>query len=127
MVEPAGHYQLAVRRGDWLFVAGQTGEDAAGALGDLEAQTHQAIVNINEILIAHGGGLVDLVRLTCYLTRIEDFARFDAAYSAALGHHRPARTTVGTTGLPADELVEIEGTAYLGPRPDVHTQYNGGV
>lgn len=113
MVEPAGHYALAVRRGEWLFLAGQTGEDATGALGDLSAQTHQAIANIATILGDHGGSLADVVRMTCYLTDIADFATFDAAYSAALGDLSPVRTTVGTTGLPAGELVEIEATACL--------------
>jgi 2-iminobutanoate/2-iminopropanoate deaminase len=113
MVEPAGHYALAVKRGEWLFIAGQTGEDDAGALGDLSAQTAQAIANITRILADHGGDLSDVVRMTCYLTDISDFAIFDAAYSAALGNMSPVRTTVGTTGLPAGELVEIEATAYL--------------
>ncbi len=113
MVEPAGHYTLAVKRGEWLFIAGQTGEDDAGALGDLPAQTTQAIANIARILAEHGGALSDVVRMTCYLTDISDFATFDAAYSAALGGMSPARTTVGATGLPAGELVEIEATAYI--------------
>jgi 2-iminobutanoate/2-iminopropanoate deaminase len=117
MVEPAGHYALAVKRGEWLFLAGQTGEDDAGALGDLPTQTTQAIANIAKILADHGGTLSDVVRMTCYLTDISDFAVFDAAYSAALGNLAPVRTTVGTTGLPAGELVEIEATAYI-PRND---------
>lgn len=110
---PAGHYALAVRRGEWLFIAGQTGEDDAGALGDLPTQTRQAIGNITRILADHGATLSDVVRMTCYLTDISDFAIFDEAYAAALGNLSPARTTVGTTGLPAGELVEIEATAYI--------------
>jgi len=113
VVEPAGHYALAVKRGDWLFIAGQTGEDGTGTLGDLPAQTRQAIRNIASILADHGGALADVVRMTCYLADINHFALFDAAYSTALGRMSPARTTVGTTGLPAGELVEIEATAYI--------------
>ncbi len=113
MVTPAGHYALAARRGDFLFVAGQTGEDDSGALGDLEQQTAGAIRNIETILAQHGAHLADVVRMTCYLTRIDLFARFDAAYKAALGDAAPVRTTVGVSGLPAGELVEIEATAYV--------------
>ena len=90
-----------------------TGEDATGTLGDLPAQTRQAIRNIASILADHGGALADVVRMTCYLADINHFALFDAAYSTALGRMSPARTTVGTTGLPAGELVEIEATAYI--------------
>ncbi|MGV9802692.1 RidA family protein [Mycobacterium sp. NPDC003449] len=114
MIEPAGHYALGVRRGQWLFVAGQTGEDATGRLGDLSGQTAQAVANITEILAAHGAELGDVVRMTCFLTDIAEFATFDAAYSRALGGHTPVRTTVGVNGLPAGELVEIEATAFLG-------------
>ncbi len=113
MVTPAGHYALGVRRGDYLFVAGQTGEDDDGALGDLEQQTAGAIRNIETILASHGAGLSDVVRMTCFLTQIDRFASFDAAYRAALGDASPVRTTVGVSGLPAGELVEIEATAYL--------------
>lgn len=113
MVNPAGHYALAAKRQEWVFVAGQTGEDADGNLGDLTAQTTQAIANIESILADHGGKLSDVVRMTCYLTDISDFDVFNAAYSAALGNTTPVRTTLGTTGLPAGELVEIEATAFV--------------
>lgn len=113
MVDPAGHYALAAKRQGWVFVAGQTGEDAAGALGDLTAQTRQAIANIASILAEQGGKLSDVVRMTCYLSDISNFDVFDAAYSAALGDMTPVRTTVGTTGLPAGELIEIEATAFV--------------
>ncbi|WP_214515011.1 RidA family protein [Rhodococcus sp. WY5] len=113
MVNPAGHYKLGIRRGDWLFVAGQTGEDDNGDLGDLTEQTQQAIANISTILAQHGASLSDVVRMTCFLTKIEDFSVFDAAYRRALGSATPVRTTVGTTGLPSAELVEIEATAFV--------------
>ncbi|MDV3129033.1 RidA family protein [Mycobacterium sp. 21AC1] len=117
MIRPSGHYALGIRRGQWLFVAGQTGEDAMGRLGDLAEQTAQAIANITEILAAHGAGIADVVRMTCFLADIDEFSTFDAAYSRALGGpggQTPVRTTVGANGLPAGELVEIEATAYLG-------------
>ncbi|WP_028927264.1 RidA family protein [Pseudonocardia acaciae] len=113
---PSGHYALAVRRGDWLFVAGQTGEDALGDLGDLAEQTGGAVANIAAVLAAHGATLDDVVRMTCYLVGLPDpgvFTEFDRAYSASLGDRHPARTTVGVAGLPAGELIEIEATAVI--------------
>jgi len=122
MVEPSGHYTLCTRRGPLLFVAGQTGEDSSGKLGDLRAQTRQAIANIASILEEHGGSLTDVVRMTCFLRDIADFKVFDEAYSSALQGICPVRTTVGVTGLPAGELVEVEATAYLSDETSGRTE-----
>jgi len=124
MVEPSGHYTLCMRRGLLLFLAGQTGEDSSGTLGDLSEQTRQAIVNIASILEEHGGSLTDVVRMTCFLRDIADFRVFDEAYSSALQGVSPVRTTVGVTGLPAGELVEIEATAYLSDETSSQTQHS---
>lgn len=113
MAEHAGHYTLATKRQEWVFVAGQTGEDAAGRLGDLTTQTTQAIANIVAILADHGAELSDVVRMTCYVTDMSKFDVFDAAYSAALGDFAPPRTTVGITPFADGQLVEIEATAYV--------------
>lgn len=116
---PAGHYRPGTVAGGWLFVAGQTGEDGAGRLGDLAAQTRGAVDNVVAVLAAHGAGLGDVVRATCFVVGLpEAFAAFDAAYRDALGAAAPARTTVGVAALPAGELVEIEATALLPTRPE---------
>lgn len=87
MAESHWHYDLVAVRHGWVFVAGQTGEDASGALGDYAQQTTQAIQNVADILAQHG---------------------------AALGEVRPPRTTVGITPFAGDQLVEIEATAFIG-------------
>jgi 2-iminobutanoate/2-iminopropanoate deaminase len=115
---PAGHYRPGAVADGWLLVAGQTGEDAAGRLGDLAEQTRGAVANVAAVLAAHGAGLPDVVRCTCFVVGLpEAFAAFDAAYREALGGCAPARTTVGVVALPAGELVEIEATALLPPPP----------
>lgn len=110
----AGHYTPATKRNEWVFVAGQTGEDADGALADdLATQTTQAIANIVAILEDQGAKLSDVVRMTCYVTDMTKFDVFDAAYSAALGDFAPPRTTVGITPFAGGQLVEIEATAFV--------------
>ena len=59
-----------------------------------------------------GASLTDIVKTTCFLTDMENFAEFNAAYAEALGNHRPARSTVAVAGLPAGFLVEVEAWAY---------------
>jgi len=53
-----------------------------------------------------------VVKTTCFLTDMENFAKFNEAYAAALGDHRPARSTVEVSALPAGFLVEVEAWAY---------------
>ena len=112
---PGGAYSQAIRAGEVIFLAGQVGRDPA--TGDtcegVAAQTRQALHNLEAVLVAAGGSLSQLVKTTCFLTSISDFAEFNAAYEDEMSGHKPARSTVGVqlaTGL----LVEIEGVAVLG-------------
>jgi 2-iminobutanoate/2-iminopropanoate deaminase len=53
-----------------------------------------------------------VVKTTCFLTDMEDYARFNAAYVAAFGNHRPSRSCVAVAELPAAFVVEVEAWAY---------------
>jgi 2-iminobutanoate/2-iminopropanoate deaminase len=54
-----------------------------------------------------------VVKTTCFLAHIEDFAAFNAIYAERFGDARPARSAVGVAGLPAGALVEVEVIAEL--------------
>jgi 2-iminobutanoate/2-iminopropanoate deaminase len=112
----AGPYSPAVRAGDWLVLAGQVGFDAtSGALapGGAAAEAHQAMANIATVLGDCGASLTDIAKATVFVTDLGDFGPVNEAYSAALGEHRPARSTVQVAALPAGARVEIEVWAYL--------------
>jgi 2-iminobutanoate/2-iminopropanoate deaminase len=111
---PGGAYSQAVRAGELVVLAGQVGIDpASGQTAEgVEAQTRQAIANLDAVLRAAGGSLESLIKTTCFLTSVDSFAEFNAAYSEAMGDHRPARSTVGVQ-LAGGYLVEIEGIALL--------------
>jgi 2-iminobutanoate/2-iminopropanoate deaminase len=64
------------------------------------------------VLRAAGGSLGSLVKTTCFLTDVDAFAEFNAAYEEAMGSHRPPRSTVGVQ-LAGGYLVEIEGLAVI--------------
>ncbi len=113
MVQAAGHYELYTKEQGWVFVSGQTGEDGERLAPDLSTQTAQAIRNIATILEGVGASLNDIRKTTCFLTNIDDFAEFNAAYARGMGTAKPARSTVGVAGLPGGALVEIEAWAFL--------------
>jgi 2-iminobutanoate/2-iminopropanoate deaminase len=113
MSKPLGPYSPVVRAGDFIVVSGQGGMlDGRVVEGGVAAETTQTMKNVAAQLASVGAGLDDIVKTTCFLTDMENFAAFNEAYAAALGGHRPARSTVAVAGLPAGFLVEVEAWAY---------------
>jgi 2-iminobutanoate/2-iminopropanoate deaminase len=113
MSKPLGPYTPVVRAGDFVIVSGQGGmKDGAIVDGGVAAQTTQTIANIAARLAEAGASLTDIVKTTCFLTDMGSFATFNEAYAAALGDHRPARSTVEVSALPGGMDVEVEAWAY---------------
>ena len=113
---PVGPYSPGMLFGDLVFVSGQAGRDpATGSLApDVEAQTAQALKNVEAILQAAGSGLAHVLRCGVFLVDMKEFPKMNAVYSRAFGTHRPARTTVEVSGLPGEGLrVEIDAVAYV--------------
>ncbi|WP_209559723.1 Rid family detoxifying hydrolase [Frigoribacterium sp. PvP032] len=99
-----------------LFLSGQTPIDPrTGRLvdGDLGAQTQQVFANLDAVLSSAGGSLADVVKLTVYLTTMDDFAEMNDMYESLLEAPYPARTTVAVAGLPLGARIEIEAVASL--------------
>jgi 2-iminobutanoate/2-iminopropanoate deaminase len=114
MSKPLGPYSPVVRAGDFVIVSGQGGmADGKVVEGGVSAETTQTMKNVAAQLATVGASLTDIVKTTCFLTDMENFAAFNEAYAAALGTHRPARSTVAVAGLPAGFLVEVEAWAYV--------------
>jgi 2-iminobutanoate/2-iminopropanoate deaminase len=110
---PVAHYSQAIQAGNLVFTAGCLGEDpATGDLpGGLKEQVHQTLRNVQSILEAAGSSLDNVVKTTCYLKRIEDFAEFNRIYSEFFPTEPPARTTVSADMVRDEFLVEIEAVA----------------
>ena len=112
----AGPYSQAISLDGWLFTAGQVGLDPeTGKLapGGFEPQARQVLENLRAILRAAGTDFDRVVKTTVYLADMGDFQRLNQIYSAALGAHRPARTTVQVAALPLGAAVEIDMIARL--------------
>jgi 2-iminobutanoate/2-iminopropanoate deaminase len=114
MSTPLGPYSPIVRAGDFLIVSGQGGM-AEGALveGGVAGQTRQALANVAALLGGEGASLQHVVKTTCFLTDMDDFATFNGAYVDVMGDHRPARSTVAVRELPGGFSVEIEAWAHV--------------
>jgi len=110
------HLSPAVSAGRLLYLSGQLAFGPDGVLidGDIAAQTARTLDNIAAVLDQHGLTLAHVVKATVWLARVEDFAPFNAAYAAAFGTHRPARSTVRSDLMLPGALVEIEVIADTG-------------
>lgn len=111
----AGPYSPAVRAGDWVVLAGQLGLGADGRLvaGGTEAEARQALANVAGVLGDCGASWSDVAKVGIFLTDLGQVPTVNGLYEAALGSHRPARTTVGVASLPAGASIEIECWVYL--------------
>lgn len=105
-----GPYSQAVIAGDLIFAAGQLGIDPqTGKLAEgIEAQTRQALTNLSAVLEAASGSLGRVVKVTVFLTHMEDFAAMNTVYGEFFPLQPPARSTVEVAQLPRAALVEIE-------------------
>lgn len=105
-----GPYSQAIQYGNLLYVSGQVAIDpATGDIvdGDIEVQTDRVLQNITAIIEAAGMSLQNVVKCTCFLKNINDFAKFNAIYESYFGKILPARETVEVARLPKDVLVEV--------------------
>ena len=108
--EAIGPYSQAVKANGFLFASGQvpltpgTGQ-VEGAT--IQEQAHQACRNIKAILEANGLGFEDVVKTTCFLADMADFAAFNEVYGSYFTG-KPARSCVAVKELPKKVLCEIE-------------------
>ena len=107
-------YSQAVEFNGVLYIAGQIPIDpVTGKLveGGIAEQTEQVLKNIGEILNAAGYSFQDVVKSTCLLTNMSNYADMNAIYGRFYYENSPARAAYAVTALPMDALVEIETIA----------------
>lgn len=118
---PARGFSHATIAGDTVWIGGQTGTDASGAVvakADVVAQFAKAMGNLATALRAAGSAPENVVKLTYYVTDLEGYRRnlaaIGPAYREVFGGHYPASTLVEVKSLfDPDALVEIDAVAVI--------------
>ena len=112
-----GPYSQAIRCGNLLFTSGQipldpqTGEVVGS---DVAAQAQMVFKNLGAVLKAGGAGFECVIKTTCFLSDMADFAAFNEVYAGYFtADPKPARSTVAAKGLPRGVLCEVEAVAEV--------------
>jgi 2-iminobutanoate/2-iminopropanoate deaminase len=110
-----GPYSQAMVSGGFVFTSGQIPVDPrSGEIvgADVTAQAEQVMANLSAVLTAAGSDFSRVVKATCFLASMDDFAAFNAVY----GKHmtgKPARSCVAVKTLPKNVLCEVECIAEV--------------
>jgi 2-iminobutanoate/2-iminopropanoate deaminase len=115
--EAIGPYSQAIRAGGFLFCSGQIPlEPSSGELvkEDPPGQARRCLENLAAVCEAAGASLSDAVRLTVYLTDMNDFTRVNEVYADFFDSAPPARVAIAVAALPKGADVEIDAVVALG-------------
>ena len=109
-----GPYSQAIEVNGTLYISGQIPVNPADGQVQTEitAAAHQSLKNIGAILAEAGTSYDNIVKTTCFLADMADFAAFNAVYSKYITN-APARSCVAVKTLPKGGLVEVEAVAVV--------------
>jgi 2-iminobutanoate/2-iminopropanoate deaminase len=115
-IKPTGTWNVGVRAGDFVFVAGMRGIDPAAnvLIEDAEGRIRQAFLNMKLVAESAGARLQDAVRLVVYVTDMYRYRPMVNQIQEELwrGAPYPPRTIVEVDRLNQDDIVEVEGTFF---------------
>lgn len=115
--EPISHYTDAVRFGDLLFISGVAPLDASLKVvggDDVIAQARQVFANMAKILATANASFSDILKVTVYLTNVDDRTKINPVRQEYFGKHRPASTLIGISELAIPGMkIEIEAVAGI--------------
>lgn len=112
--EAVGAYSQGIETDGLIFTAGQIPLTPEGDLlsnAAIDVQTQQALENLSAVLESAGASLNDVVKVTVFLTDIDDFEKMNNVYESFFDEEPPARSAVGVAELPKGANVEIEAIA----------------
>jgi 2-iminobutanoate/2-iminopropanoate deaminase len=111
-----GTYSQAIKTGNLVFLSGQIPLTATGELvnsDDIKVLIRQIFSNLHAVATAAGGTLDHIVKLTVYLTSLNDFAAVNTVMAEFFTEPYPARAAVEVAGLPKGVPVEIDAILSL--------------
>lgn len=111
-----GPYSQGVKAENIIYTSGQLPIDpSTGELskGDIQKETRLCLENIKAVLETAHATVEDLVKITVFVTDINDFSKINEVYQEFFGEHKPARSLVQVSALPKGANIEIEGIAII--------------
>ena len=111
-----GTYSQAIQSGDFVFMSGQiplNPQTMEVVDGDFEARARQVFDNLQAVANAAGGSLDQIVKLTIYLTDLDNFATVNTVMGEYFSEPYPARAALGVASLPKGVDVEAEAILAL--------------
>jgi 2-iminobutanoate/2-iminopropanoate deaminase len=115
-VKPLAPYSPGIRIGNLVYTSGQIGLDPETGrlvMGGLKAETRQALENLAKILEAAGSSLSQVVKVTVYISEIEDYGLVNEVYAEYFPENPPARAVIQGK-LPAGAGIEFDAIAFVG-------------
>jgi len=114
--EAIGTYSQAIEVSGVVYLSGQIPLDPESMelVPEVRDQIHQVFRNLSAVAHAAGGSLADAVKLTVYLTDLNDFATVNEVMAEYVPEPFPARAAIGVAALPRGARVEVEGILVLG-------------
>lgn len=111
-----GPYSQAIKHGNTVYFAGQIPLDPVTmqiVSEDIVMQTEQVIKNMRAVAVAAGGGFEHIVKLTIFLTNLDDFGQVNEVMAKHFQEPYPARSTVQVAALPKKAKIEVEALMVL--------------
>lgn len=111
-----GPYSQAIKIENTLYTSGQIPVDPTNGKvisTEITEQAQQVMKNLQAVLEEGGSNLNSVIKTTCFLTDMADFAAFNEVYGAYFGDHKPARSCVAVKELPLNVRVEVEAIAVI--------------
>lgn len=111
-----GPYAQAIATGGLVYTSGQIPLDPRSmeiVSGGIVEQAERVMTSLAAVLTAAGSSMDRVVKTTCFVTDLGDFAAFNEVYHRHFGDHRPARSTVQVAALPRGVKLEVECIASI--------------
>lgn len=112
-----GPYSQAVSSGEFLFISGQLPLDPITGdmvTGDIANQTRRVLQNVQAILESQSLSVENIVKVTVFITRMDEYPTVNEVYAEMFGEWQPARSVVQVASLPKEAPIEVEVIATSG-------------
>lgn len=108
-----GPYSQAIKANGLIYTSGQIPLTLDGEIveADIKKQTRQVLENLKNLLEDSQSSMDRVIKVTIYLSNMDDFGVVNVLYAEAFGEHKPVRSTVAVKTLPKNVMVEMDAIA----------------